>query len=77
MLIGNPGPIAPPNRIDLSDQAPLLAADFKGTHLGCLIIERETLVVEPPTGVDSCVRNTNLFDLFQVEETFAVQESVQ
>lgn len=77
MLQGDPLSITPSQRIDLAEESPLLAGNFDGPPLRRLIVRPNDVVMQPPPGIDGGIGHTNLFDFFEIEEPFTIEQRMQ
>jgi hypothetical protein len=67
VFVCNPSSITFPNGIDFAYETKRFAGNLQASSFWCFIVQRNNLFVKSSTGVDSEVRNTDLFDFFEIE----------
>lgn len=77
MFDGHPNAIAPPHGIHLAQEAPRFAGDLEGAMFRRFVIWIGHIVMQPPPGIDRRVSHADFFNLFEVEEPFAIEQRVQ
>ena len=77
MFDGDPNAIALSHGINFAQEAPAFACDLERAMFRRFVVRVGHIIVQAPPGIDRSVGHTDFFDLFEVEEPFTIEQSVE